>query len=847
MFQYVLKRILIFIPTFFIISLLIFGLSKLAPGDPVELLLQGGADAGNSGSQQSLIAGEQAYLEQAQKLGLDKPSFYFSFTYSAAIDTLYKVRKQQHRELISRLIDQSGASDEVMDYYSNLREVEKSVLGIDKQPSKEAKKVVSGIISQMYDFMVKDTLNQAHMKSVRDDLVYLDDSVAYEIRTNLNSKISGSDGAFSIYKEQELWYLLDTMVRQNIIEYNIKKEQQAKQRILAKLDSNFRTDSGDSALVASVSEAKTLLQDLAQTPTYELYQNQWNNVIASHKSVVDNKNSGALYTPSLKFYGMNNQYHNWITGFLTGDFGTSYFDNRPVASKMWEALRWTLIMNFFAILLSYLISIPLGVRGAIWKKDSQKYFPFLNWATLAAAVTVIIVMFTGIGGMTAGLISVVVSFFYGLWMTLDKEDADDTDYSPLAKRLQGFAVGAGLVSIALGSIGFIFKLAFMDGAFGSNMLAGLGIFALATGAFSLGFRISKSYIKSDASSTLTKMILFGEGFSMFLLGNTLLYTIWQLLGMALPGGLAVFSMIGVIIGTLVFLVKQVKGDRLTKMLTDTGAFLISVCVLWTWVMVPWLIMGFVNLLVSYPIAVISVLGLIGMVIVVRRIRSGQQTPKQMGGAPALTFKIDHTGIRAKGYLIDNISTAVLFVLYSLPSFWIGTIFIVFLTTPEYGMDFFPTGVGLDPLPDDAAWYTRLTQTGYELILPIFCMTYGSFAFLSRQMRGSMLGVVRQDYIRTAKAKGLSQDKIIWKHSFRNSLFPIITVFSSVFPRALSGSIAIELIYNIPGMGKLALLSITARDWPVVFTITMFAALLTMIGNLIADMLYAVVDPRVSYN
>ena len=110
----------------------------------------------------------------------------------------------------------------------------------------------------------------------------------------------------------------------------------------------------------------------------------------------------------------------------------------------------------------------------------------------------------------------------------------------------------------------------------------------------------------------------------------------------------------------------------------------------------------------------------------------------------------------------------------------------------------------------------------------------------------MLEVIRQDYIRTAKAKGLSQDKITWKHSFRNSLFPIITVFSYIFPRALSGSIAIELIYNIPGMGKLALFSITARDWPVVFTITMFAALLTMIGNLIADILYAVVDPRVSY-
>ncbi|MBL4650915.1 MAG: ABC transporter permease, partial [Aureispira sp.] len=112
--------------------------------------------------------------------------------------------------------------------------------------------------------------------------------------------------------------------------------------------------------------------------------------------------------------------------------------------------------------------------------------------------------------------------------------------------------------------------------------------------------------------------------------------------------------------------------------------------------------------------------------------------------------------------------------------------------------------------------------------------------------GSMLGVIRQDYIRTARAKGLSENKVVSKHAFRNSLFPIITLFSSVFPRALSGSIAIELIYAIPGMGQLVLMSITSRDWPVVFTIVMFAAILTMIGNLIADILYAIVDPRVSF-
>lgn len=111
----------------------------------------------------------------------------------------------------------------------------------------------------------------------------------------------------------------------------------------------------------------------------------------------------------------------------------------------------------------------------------------------------------------------------------------------------------------------------------------------------------------------------------------------------------------------------------------------------------------------------------------------------------------------------------------------------------------------------------------------------------------MLTVVRQDYIRTAKAKGLEEKSIIWKHAFRNSLFPIITLFAYIFPAAIAGSVTIEVIYSIPGMGKLAVDSIVARDWPVVFTILMFAAILTMIGNLVADLLYALADPRVSYS
>ena len=111
----------------------------------------------------------------------------------------------------------------------------------------------------------------------------------------------------------------------------------------------------------------------------------------------------------------------------------------------------------------------------------------------------------------------------------------------------------------------------------------------------------------------------------------------------------------------------------------------------------------------------------------------------------------------------------------------------------------------------------------------------------------MIEVIQQDYIRTAKAKGLGKSQVIWKHAFRNSLFPIITLFANVFPAALAGSVVIEVIFNIPGMGKLTLASILEQNYPVVFAILMLAAVMTMVGMLVADILYAMTDPRISFD
>lgn len=202
----------------------------------------------------------------------------------------------------------------------------------------------------------------------------------------------------------------------------------------------------------------------------------------------------------------------------------------------------------------------------------------------------------------------------------------------------------------------------------------------------------------------------------------------------------------------------------------------------------------------------------------------------------------------RGLRFDKITTLTLFMLYSLPSFWIATMLVVFFTTPEYGSwtDLFPS-IGLGDLPSDAPFWSRFWETASHLILPVLCISYNSLAFISRQMRGGMINVIQQDYIRTARAKGLDENQVIWKHAFRNSLFPIITLFANVFPAALAGSVVIEVIFNIPGMGKLTLASIFEQNYPVVFAILMLAAVMTMVGMLVADILYSVADPRVSFD
>jgi len=194
---------------------------------------------------------------------------------------------------------------------------------------------------------------------------------------------------------------------------------------------------------------------------------------------------------------------------------------------------------------------------------------------------------------------------------------------------------------------------------------------------------------------------------------------------------------------------------------------------------------------------------------------------------------------------DTINTLILFILYSLPSFWVATMLIVFLGGGDF-FDIFPV-FGLNSIGvEKMTYWERFWDTVWHLILPIFCLTYASLAALSRYMRTAMLEVIRMDYIVTARSKGLSERVVILKHALRNSLIPIVTLLASLLPTMIGGSIIIETIFTIPGMGRLMWEAILARDYPVIMAELTIVSFLTLFGILAADILYSIVDPRIVF-
>jgi len=135
---------------------------------------------------------------------------------------------------------------------------------------------------------------------------------------------------------------------------------------------------------------------------------------------------------------------------------------------------------------------------------------------------------------------------------------------------------------------------------------------------------------------------------------------------------------------------------------------------------------------------------------------------------------------------------------------------------------------------------------WHLVLPVLCLSYSGFAFLSKLTRTAVLENLLADYVRTARAKGVKESDILWRHVFRNSLLPLITVSATLLPGLLAGSVIVESIFSIEGMGKLAVEAVSGRDRELLLAVTLISGVLTLIGYLIADICYAIADPRVSY-
>jgi peptide/nickel transport system permease protein len=194
---------------------------------------------------------------------------------------------------------------------------------------------------------------------------------------------------------------------------------------------------------------------------------------------------------------------------------------------------------------------------------------------------------------------------------------------------------------------------------------------------------------------------------------------------------------------------------------------------------------------------------------------------------------------------ERVLTVVLFGLYSIPNFWLATMAIIYLGGGDFWYVFPAFGLSSNNSANWPLWQRALDEA-WHLVLPVACLTYYTTAVLSRYMRASMLEIIRQDFIRTARAKGLSQRLVVYRHALRNSLIPIITLMADLLPAVVGGSIVIETLFSIPGMGQLSYEAIFTRDYPLLMALFTVSAIVTLAGVLIADFLYALVDPRIDY-
>jgi peptide/nickel transport system permease protein len=206
----------------------------------------------------------------------------------------------------------------------------------------------------------------------------------------------------------------------------------------------------------------------------------------------------------------------------------------------------------------------------------------------------------------------------------------------------------------------------------------------------------------------------------------------------------------------------------------------------------------------------------------------------------LSFPVGIQGAIRRGGTFDRTTTLLAYLLISVPGFFFAYLLIVFVVNtfhvPVIGMYTFGlAGAGVAARLMDRVWH---------MVLPSVLGAAGGIAVLSRYVRNQMLEVENQDYVRTARAKGLPEEEVHYKHALRNALLPFVTMFGLVLPGLIGGSVIIESIFSWPGIGRMAYEAILARDYPVIISVNFVSAVLVLIGTFVSDLLYMVVDPRI---
>lgn len=192
--------------------------------------------------------------------------------------------------------------------------------------------------------------------------------------------------------------------------------------------------------------------------------------------------------------------------------------------------------------------------------------------------------------------------------------------------------------------------------------------------------------------------------------------------------------------------------------------------------------------------------------------------------------------RAHGWA-DHLCTALSYFFYSMPIFWLAMLLLI-----EFALErnWLPAGGIASPLATQGGF----TEWAVHLVLPVGTIVIATLAGWSRYMRSAVLEALAQDYVRTARAKGLSEARVLWRHALRNALLPVVTLLGFSLPNLFSGALLVEMVFNYPGLGLLFYNAAVDRDYPVVLGGVLVVGLMTILGNLLADVLYTLVDPRI---